>query len=248
MSALAVKNLSKRFGGLVVTNDVTFSVQPGECHALIGPNGAGKTTLISQLMGELVSDGGTISLRGRRIETLPSHARARAGLARSFQITNLVKRRSVLDNMLLALIGRNGHAFTFFRPLSSEAALITEATDLLAHFSFAGRLHEPVSELSHGEQRVLELAMALAAKPAVLLLDEPMAGLGHEETIKMTDILGELRGEIAMLLVEHDMDAVFRLADRVTVLVSGSVLMTDQPAVVRSDPRVRDLYLGENAS
>lgn len=247
MNVLAVKNLSKRFGGLVVTNDVSFSVQAGECHALIGPNGAGKTALISQLMGELSSDGGTILLRGRRIEALPSHARARAGLARSFQITNLVKKRSVLDNMLLALIGRSGRAFTFFRPLSNETALITEATDLLAHFSLAGRLHDPVSELSHGEQRVLELAMALAAKPAVLLLDEPMAGLGHEETIKMTGILGALHGEIAMLLVEHDMDAVFRLADRVTVLVSGSVLMTDQPAVVRSDMRVRDLYLGENA-
>lgn len=245
MSVLTVENLTKRFGGLVATNDVNLSVEDGECHALIGPNGAGKTTLISLLMGEMKPNAGTISLRGRRIDSLPSHVRAHAGLARSFQITNLVNKRSVLDNMLLALIGRSGSAFTFLRPLSSETALITEAMDRLGRFSLTDRLHDPVSELSHGEQRVLEIALALAAEPAILLLDEPMAGLGHEETAKMTAILAELRGRIAMLLVEHDMDAVFKLADRVTVLVSGAVLMTGRPADVRGNARVREVYLGE---
>jgi branched-chain amino acid transport system ATP-binding protein len=245
MSILAVENLTKRFGGLVATNDVSLDVQDGECHALIGPNGAGKTTFISLLMGDMAPDAGVIRLRERPIHKLPSHLRARAGMARSFQITNLVRQRTVLDNVLLALIGRSGSAYTFFTALTRERALVDEAAGLLERFALSSRQHELVADLSHGEQRVLELALALAARPAVLLLDEPMAGLGHEESKAMVDILAQLRGKVPMLLVEHDMDAVFQLADRVTVLVSGAVLLTGAPQSVRQDARVREVYLGE---
>ncbi len=184
-------------------------------------------------------------MRGATVDALPAHARVHAGIARSFQVTNLILKRSVIDNMLLALIGREGSAFTFFRPLVRETRLVTEAMERLERFGLAARANDPVADLSHGEQRGLELALALAAEPAILLLDEPMAGLGREETTQMTAMLSAIRGKVTMLLVEHDMDAVFALADRVTVLVSGAVLMTGKPAEVRANQRVRDVYLGE---
>ncbi|MFD1911864.1 ABC transporter ATP-binding protein [Halodurantibacterium flavum] len=245
MSILAIQSLRKTFGGLVATNDVSLSIEEGECHALIGPNGAGKTTLISLLMGDMKPNSGSISLRGKPIDGLPAHARVHAGIARSYQVTNLIRKRSVLDNMRLALIGRDGSAFTFFKPLSRETAMTDEAHDWLDRFGLSNRAEDHVADLSHGEQRALELALALAAKPAVVLLDEPMAGLGREETIAMTAMLKKLRGSVTILLVEHDMHAVFELADRVTVLVSGTVLITGAPDEVRSDRRVHEVYLGE---
>jgi branched-chain amino acid transport system ATP-binding protein len=245
MSVLVVDRLRKNFGGLVASRDVSLTVEEGECHALIGPNGAGKTTLISMLTGDIRPSSGSIRLRDRVIDGIPSHARAHAGIARSFQVTNLVQRRSVLDNMLLALIGREGRGYTFFRPLKREKALLSEAAERLGRFGLARRARDLVADLSHGEQRGLELALALAAEPSLLLLDEPMAGLGREETIAMTKLLAGLSGTVSMLLVEHDMDAVFALADRVTVLVHGAVLMTGTPAEVRADERVRLVYLGK---
>ena len=246
MSILTVQSIHKSFGGVKATNDVSLTVEAGECHALIGPNGAGKTTLISLLMGDLKPDSGSIRMRGERIDGLPRHSRVHWGIARSFQVTDLILRRSVLDNMLLALIGRDGKGFSFFRPLRREAALLAEAEERLDRFGLLGSAGDSVSTLSYGRQRALELALALAAEPALVLLDEPMAGLGREETDAMTDLLKTLRGQVSMVLVEHDMHAVFQLADRVTVLVSGSVLLTGAPAEVRGDPRVRDVYLGED--
>lgn len=245
MSILAIDRLNKKFGGLVATNNVSLTVEQGECHALIGPNGAGKTTLISLLMGDLKPNSGSISLNGKPIDALPSHSRVHAGIARSFQVTNLILKRSVLDNILLALVGREGTAFTFFRPLARETGLVSEGMARLERFGLAARANDLVADLSHGEQRGLELALALAAEPKILLLDEPMAGLGREETIAMTSMLSGIRGSVTMLLVEHDMDTVFKLADRVTVLVSGGVLITGTPDAVRRDQRVRDVYLGE---
>lgn len=244
MSILEIDGLNKRFGGLVATNSVSLSLEEGECHAVIGPNGAGKTTLISLLMGDLTPDSGSIKLRRQQLLKLPSHARIRAGLARSFQVTNLIQKHSVRDNMLLALIGKHGGGFTFLRPLARETALLDEAFAKLDRFGLTKRAHDVVSNLSHGEQRTLELALALASDPAILLLDEPMAGLGREETIAITDLLSRMRGTVTMLLVEHDMDAVFKLADRVTVLVSGAALRTGKPDEIRADKHVRDVYLG----
>jgi branched-chain amino acid transport system ATP-binding protein len=244
MSILIIDGLNKRFGGLIATKDVSLAIEEGECHALIGPNGAGKTTLISLLMGDLTPDSGSILLCGKQIDGMPGHERVRAGIARSYQVTNLVQQRSVRDNMLVALIGKQGNGFGLLRPLVREAALLDEAFRRLNSFGLAARAHDLVANLSYGEQRSLELALAFASDPAVLLLDEPMAGLGHEETIAMTNLLSQFRRRATMILVEHDMNAVFALADRVTVLVSGAILKTGSPDEVRADARVRDVYLG----
>jgi branched-chain amino acid transport system ATP-binding protein len=242
---LAVSGLGKRFGGLVATDAVSLDVRAGEIHALIGPNGAGKTTLIAQLVGELKHDAGTIELEGRDIGALPTAQRIGLGLARTFQITSLLSEYTVLDNVAIAVQVRQGHSFRFWGDVRREAALREEALAFLETIGLAARADERVDNLSHGEQKQLELAVAIATKPKLLLLDEPMAGLGHSESKQMVDLLMALKSKVGMLLVEHDMDAVFALADRISVLVYGRVIATGTTAEIRDNPDVRAAYLGE---
>jgi branched-chain amino acid transport system ATP-binding protein len=242
---LQVENLAKRFEGIVATDDLTLTVAAGELHALIGPNGAGKTTLIAQLSGQLRADSGRIHFDGKDITTLPMDRRSRLGLARTFQITSLFLDLSVLDNVALAVQAHAGHSFRFWRNARSEPELREPARAALARVGLSARVDLPASLLSHGEHRQLELAMALAGNPRMLLLDEPMAGLGPEESARMVETLRGLKRELTILLVEHDMDAVFALADRITVLVYGRVIATGAPADIRANAQVRDAYLGE---
>ncbi len=248
MSALLrVENLDKSFGAVVATSRLNLEVADGEIHALIGPNGAGKTTLVAQIAGAIKPDAGGIYFHGREITHLPAHTRARLGMARSFQITSLLSDFTVLDNVALAVQARSGHSFRFWRPARWEAALREEAAEFLAQTGLAHRVAEAAGNLSHGEQRQLELAVALAQRPSLLLLDEPMAGMGMQESAARLKFLQTLRGRTAMLLVEHDMDAVFALADRITVLVYGQAVATGTPAEIRADARVREAYLGSEA-
>jgi len=242
---LNVSGLVKRFGGLLATDHVDLTVQPGEIHALIGPNGAGKTTLISQLMGELKPNEGAIELAGKQIDGLTTARRVSLGLARTFQITCLLPDYSVLDNVAIAVQVRQGHSFRFWANVRGEAALRAEAATFLASAGLEARASELVANLSHGEQKQLELAVALATKPRLLLLDEPMAGLGHAESQRMISMLRDLKSRVSMLLVEHDMDAVFALADRVSVLVYGRIIATGTVDEIRDNPEVRTAYLGE---
>ena len=242
---LRVDNLAKRFGGIVATDDLNFGVAEGELHAVIGPNGAGKTTLIAQLSGQLSPDSGRIHFAGSDITAVPMYARSALGLARSFQITSLFLDLSVLDNVALAVQAHAGHSFHFWRDARREAELRDPARAALARVGLSARADLPASALSHGEHRQLELAMALASSPRMLLLDEPMAGLGPEESARMVTMLRELKKELTILLVEHDMEAVFALADRITVLVYGRVIATGKPEDIRSNAQVRDAYLGE---
>ena len=244
---LELRNVSKRFGGLVATDEVTLELKPGEVHALIGPNGAGKTTLIGQISGSLGSDGGAILLEGRDITRATQHDRVRAGLARSYQITSMFKRFTVLDNLALAVQARSGSSFSFWRPVSEEAPLFDEARMIAGEIGLAGREAAVAAALAHGEQRALEVGLALATRPRLVLLDEPMAGMGPEESENMIALLERIRARITVLLVEHDMDAVFRLADRVSVLVAGRVIATGAPAAIHAHPEVRKAYLGEDA-
>jgi branched-chain amino acid transport system ATP-binding protein len=242
---LRVDNLAKRFGGIVATDDLNFGVAEGELHAVIGPNGAGKTTLIAQLSGQLSPDSGRIHFAGSDISAVPMYARSALGLARSFQITSLFLDLSVLDNVALAVQAHAGHSFRFWRDARREAELRDPARAALGRVGLSARADLPASALSHGEHRQLELAMALASSPRMLLLDEPMAGLGPEESARMVTMLRELKKELTILLVEHDMEAVFALADRITVLVYGRVIATGKPEDIRSNAQVRDAYLGE---
>jgi branched-chain amino acid transport system ATP-binding protein len=242
---LQTENLAKRFGGIVATDDVTLDIRTGELHAIIGPNGAGKTTLIAQLSGQLTPDAGRIHFAGHDISALPMHRRSHLGLARSFQITSLFLDLSVLDNVALAVQAHAGHSFRFWRDARGEKELREPARAALARVGLSAREHQPASALSHGEHRQLELAMALAGQPRMLLLDEPMAGLGPEESARMVGMLRELKKDLTILLVEHDMEAVFALADRITVLVYGRVIASGAPADIRANPQVRDAYLGE---
>jgi branched-chain amino acid transport system ATP-binding protein len=249
MSALLeIENLAKRFGGIVATDDVTFDIPEGELHAVIGPNGAGKTTLIAQLSGQLFADSGSIRFGGVDITRLPPYRRSQLGLARSFQITSLFLDLSVLDNVALAVQAQAGHSFQFWRDARKEAALREPARQALARVGLGGRADERASALSHGEHRLLELAMALAGSPRLLLLDEPMAGLGPEESARMVDMLAGLKRQYTILLVEHDMEAVFALADRVTVLVYGRVIASGPPDAIRRNEQVREAYLGEEVA
>ena len=241
---LRTTGLVKRFGGLVATDHVDLDVLPGETHAVIGPNGAGKTTLIAQLQGEIRPDGGTISLGGRDITREPAHRRAGLGLARSFQITSVFPEFSLLANVAAAVQARSGHSFRFVREALREPVLVDPAREALETIGLAERAHRLARDVSHGERRQLELAMALAMQPRLLLLDEPMAGMGRQDGARMTRILRGLKSRYAILLVEHDMDAVFALADRVTVLVSGKAIATGRPEAIRADPAVRAAYLG----
>jgi len=242
---LQTENLAKRFGGIVATDDVTLGIKTGELHAIIGPNGAGKTTLIAQLSGQLMPHAGRIRFAGHDISALPMHKRSALGLARSFQITSLFLDLSVLDNVALAVQAHAGHSFRFWRNARLETGLRQPARAALARVGLSAREQLPASALSHGEHRQLELAMALAGNPRMLLLDEPMAGLGPEESARMVEMLRALKKELTILLVEHDMEAVFALADRITVLVYGRVIASGQPSDIRANPQVRDAYLGE---
>ena len=244
---LALRGLRKSFGALHVTNDVSLDVAEGECHALIGPNGAGKSTLIHQISGLLASDAGTVALAGRDVTALDVPGRARAGLGRTFQITSVVPGFTASENVALAAQARAGSSFRFLRPASSERALSDAAREALAAVDLGARAETRAAALSHGERRLLELAIALAGRPRLLLLDEPMAGMGRAESERLTDILAGLKARIPMLLVEHDMEAVFRLADRVSVLVDGAIVASGTPAEVQADPTARAAYLGEDA-
>jgi branched-chain amino acid transport system ATP-binding protein len=242
---LQVQGLCKSFGGVVATDRLDLEVRHGEAHAVIGPNGAGKSTLIAQLCGELRPSAGRILLEGRDITALPAHARVGIGLARSFQITSLLASFTAAENVQVALRPRFGHSYAFWRDAARDVDLNRRADALLTEVGLAGRGEVIAAELAHGEQRQLELAMALASRPRLLLLDEPMAGVGHEEALRMVELLLRLKQERAMLLVEHDMDAVFRIADRITVLVNGRAVASGAPAAIRGDPLVRAAYLGE---
>ena len=245
---LEVQGLAKRFGGVVATDNLDLDLVAGEIHAVIGPNGAGKTTLIGQLAGEIRPDAGRIRFLGAEITRLPPFARARRGLVRSFQVTSLFRRFTALENAVLAVQAHAGHNFRPWRAAMRVPELLEPAWAALAKAGLDGRADVPAAILSHGEQRQLEIAMALAAAPRVLLLDEPAAGMSLDETQRLVALLRELRQEHAMLLVEHDMDAVFALADRITVLVYGRVIASGAPDAIRADPEVRRAYLGDEAA
>jgi len=241
---LRIDDLTKRFGGVVASDGITLAIPPGELHAIIGPNGAGKTTLIGQLTGEIAPDAGRIHFAGRDITALPVHLRSALGLARSFQITSLFLDFTALDNVALAVQAHTGHSFQFWRNARTDPALREPARAVLAQVGLAHRAEELCANLSHGEHRQLEIAMALATRPSMLLLDEPMAGMGPDESARMVRTLKELKKTLTILLIEHDMEAVFALADRITVLVYGRAIASDAPAAIRANEEVRKAYLG----
>ncbi len=242
---LELRGVSKRFGGVVATDDVTLDVKRGEVHALIGPNGAGKTTLIGQISGVLPTENGRIVFNESDITRLQAHARVAAGLARSYQITSIFRRFSVLDNLALAVQARSGSSFHFWRPVRAEAALFDEARAIGELIGLREKANQLAATLAHGEQRALEVGLALATRPQLVLLDEPMAGMGPQESARMIELIERIRAQVTVLLVEHDMDAVFRLANRISVLVNGRLIATGAPAAIRADPEVRKAYLGE---
>lgn len=241
---LETHGLFKRFGGLVATDNLSLAVRPGEIHALIGPNGAGKSTAVAQISGQLPPTAGRILFEGRDITRMRMPTRARLGIARSFQITSVLKDFTTLDNVALSVQAHQGHSFRFWSNARRDASLRDPASLLLNELGLGPRAGVIAAELSHGEQRQLEIAMALAGDPRVLLLDEPMAGMGPEESAQMVTFLKKLKGSRAILLVEHDMDAVFALADRITVLVYGRAIATGTPDEIRANAEVRDAYLG----
>jgi branched-chain amino acid transport system ATP-binding protein len=242
---LAVRGLYKRFGGLVATDGVDLDVADSETLALIGPNGAGKTTLIAQLSGELRADAGLIRFGGEDVTRLPAPTRSLRGIARSYQITSVFREFTALDNVALAVQAHAGHSFRFWRPAAGERALREPARAALEQVGLAARADVPAGALAHGEQRQLEIAMALATRPRLLLLDEPVAGMGTDESQRMVQLLRTLRGRHTIVLVEHDMDAVFALADRISVMVYGRVIATGAPGAIRENAEVRRAYLGE---
>jgi branched-chain amino acid transport system ATP-binding protein len=244
---LRLENLTKSFGALKVTDGISLEILAGETHAIIGPNGAGKTSLIHQICGSLTADAGRIVFDGHDIMHLPMPARAHLGLARTFQITRVLPRFTALENVALAVQARSGSSFHFWQPVATEDALNAPALEALRTVGLAARAHTPAGSLSHGEKRRLELAIALAQTPKLLLLDEPMAGAGAEETRRLVVTLEALKPRYTIVLVEHDMQAVFALADRISVLVEGRLIATGNPQSVRADPAVRTAYLGEAA-
>jgi branched-chain amino acid transport system ATP-binding protein len=243
---LLIEGLTKHFGGIIASDNISLDVLSGELHAVIGPNGAGKTTLIGQLTGEIAPNAGRIRFSGSDITPLPVYRRSALGLARSFQITSLFLDFTALDNVALAVQAHSGHSFRFWRDARSEVELREPARAALARVGLADRADAIVRRMSHGEHRQLEIAMALATRPRLLLLDEPMAGMGPEESARMVGTLRELKQELSILLIEHDMEAVFALADRISVLVYGRVIATGSPEEIRSNPEVRQAYLGDD--
>ena len=244
---LKVDSLFKSFGALLATDNLSFQVKKGEIHAIIGPNGAGKTTLIGQLTGEIESDSGRILFDGNNISGVPVHLRSAHGLARSFQITNIFHDLTTWDNVALAVQAHAGHSFHFWKNASKERELRQPALEFLGIVGLEKRAGFIAGLLSHGEHRQLEIAMALATNPKMLLLDEPMAGMGPKESLAMVDILIKLKHKLTILLIEHDMDVVFTLADRITVLVNGRGIATDTPDAIRKNPEVIAAYLGEES-
>ena len=242
---LLINDLHKNFGGLIVTDGVTLDIAPGELHAVIGPNGAGKTTLINQISGLIAPTAGTINFNGTDITDMPANQRAGLGLARSFQITSVLPGFSALENVALAVQARAGTSYRFFSRADRDQAINDAAGAALAEVGLAERGQTLAAHLSHGEKRALELAIAIAIKPKLLLLDEPMAGTGHEESARLIGVLRRLKGRFSMLLVEHDMNAVFALADCISVLTYGRILASGAPDAVRTDPKVVAAYLGE---
>ena len=245
---LAIRGLSKRFGGLLANDRVDLDVVRGETHAIIGPNGAGKTTLIGQLAGDLRPDAGAIRFAGQDVTRLDAPLRSRLGLARSFQVTSIFREFSALDNVALAVQAHRGGSFRFWRSAREEPALREPARLVLDAVGLGARADALAANLAHGEQRQLEIAMALATEPRLLLLDEPVAGMGLEESQRMVRLLGTLKDRITIVLVEHDMDAVFSLADRISVMVYGRIIATGTPPEIRSNAQVRRAYLGEDAT
>ena len=242
---LRTQRLFKRFGGLVATDGLELDVAPGELHAIIGPNGAGKTTLINQLVGEIMPDAGVIEFDGSNITRLATHRRALLGLSRSYQITSIFPEFSALENVALAAQAHDGHSFGIWQPALQQQRLTKPAAKALDEVGLGARSGHPAAALAHGERRQLEIAMALVSNPKLLLLDEPMAGMGRRESEMMVRLLHSLKGRYAMLLVEHDMDAVFALADRITVLVYGRSIASGPPNAIRASVEVRKAYLGE---
>ena len=243
---LKLVNLAKHFGGLVATDNLNFEVQTGELHAIIGPNGAGKATLIDQISGMMQPDSGQILFDGGDITHMSAPNRCHAGLVRSYQITSILKNFTVADHVTLGIQARQGHSFKFWAPARGDAALRGPAMEILNAIGLGERAEILAGNLAHGEQRQLEIAMALATSPKMLLLDEPMAGMGPEDCERMTAYLSSLKGTYSMLLIEHDMDAVFALADRITVLVYGRAIASGAPDEIRANEAVRRAYLGED--
>jgi branched-chain amino acid transport system ATP-binding protein len=248
MSLLELVGLSRHFGGLLAVNNCSLSVAPGEIHALIGPNGAGKTTLINLITGVLKPSSGQVRFQGEDITHLPAHTRVHRGLARTFQITNLFKNYTVRTNLELAVQACSGSSFRFWQPVAREKHLTEAALAVAEQIGLAQRFEVVVGQLSHGEQRALEVGLALASRPKLLLLDEPMAGMGLEESEKMVELIARLARKHTILLVEHDMGAVFRLAQRISVLVYGQVIASGSPAEIRANPEVHKAYLGEEGN
>ena len=245
---LKAENLRKSFGGVLATDNLSLSVETGTIHAVIGPNGAGKTTLIAQLAGALKPDGGRILFGSEDISALAPPARSRRGISRTFQITSIFHEFTALENVALAVQAHDSHSFRFWRPVRDDPKLVEPAQNALRTVGLADRANIIVRNLSHGEHRQLEIAMALATAPKLLLLDEPMAGMGAEESQKMVSILNQLKGNHTILLIEHDMDAVFALADQITVLVYGKSIASGTPTEIRSNEEVRTAYLGEEGT
>ena len=245
---LRVRNVQKSFGALKASDDISLDLRRGEIHALIGPNGAGKSTLVQQIAGGLKPDRGQIHFRGHEVTSLSSVARARRGLGRTFQISALAMEYTVLENVLLGALGQRGTAFRFFQPVMRDAALRDVAFDALERVGLADEATKLTAELSHGQRRQLEVAVALTLSPKTFLMDEPMAGLGAEGSKALTAFLDRLRAEAPILLIEHDMDAVFALADRISVLVYGRVIATGSVDEIRANPDVRSAYLGDGGA
>ena len=245
---LSLRSLSKRFGGVIAVDRVDLEVAAGEVHALIGPNGAGKTTLIHQISGSLPSDSGSMRFLDADITRISLHQRVRIGLARSYQITSIFRSFRVIDNLALAVQARSGTSFSFWKPVAAESAIFDEAASVLEEIGLNEKKSSLASTLSHGEQRALEVGLALATRPKLLLLDEPMAGMGPEESQRMIALIQRVRSRVTVLLVEHDMDAVFRLADRISVMVNGRLMATDAPEKIRANREVRMAYLGDEVA
>ena len=242
---LKIRNLNKKFGGVIATKDLNLSIMEGELHAIIGPNGAGKTTLISQIFGHLLPDSGQIFLQDTNITKAPEYKKSRLGINRTFQITSVMKSLSVCENIALATEKTRENSFNFFKAPNNQDTIFKKINFCLSQVGLIKAIYQPVSSLSHGDCRKLEIAMALASDAQLLLLDEPMAGLGATETKEMIALLKNLKGQKTILLIEHDMDAVFALADRISVLVSGEIIATGKPDTIRRNSKVQSAYLGE---
>ena len=240
-----VKNLQKSFGAVKATDDLSFDIEKGHIHALIGPNGAGKTSFVNQLCGDFLPDAGSILYKGRDITRMKGYKRAKIGIARSFQITHIFDNLTVAENMGLALCAGNGNSFRFFRHWTKSSAVKHSLSDALSRVDLLNRADFPAAHLSHGEKRQLEVGMALSCQPELLVMDEPMAGMGAGGTVELSKLIKKLKGQTTILLVEHDMDVIFSLADKITVLVYGKNIATGTVEEIRNNPEVIKAYLGE---